>query len=81
MEKITEGVQQVKELLFHKEAEIDHFHHVVDGYQATIRELNEELQKTREELEQCKTEIITLSQLKRKKLPKHNSSPKLFGWI
>ena len=80
MEKITEGVREVQELLLHKEAEIDHFHHVVDGHEATIKELNEALQKTRQELDQCKAEIIRLSQLKHKN-PKHNSSPKLFGWF
>jgi cell division septum initiation protein DivIVA len=72
MEKLNDAVTEIEELLVNQYVEISHL-------SQENKELQQKVTSLEEELAQCKTEIITLSKIKNKHLPR--SSNKLFGWF
>jgi cell division septum initiation protein DivIVA len=72
MEKLNDAVTEIEELLVNQYVEISHL-------SQENKELQQKVTSLEEELAQCKTEIITLSKIKNKHLPR--SSTKLFGWF
>jgi len=72
MEKLNDAVTEIEELLVNQYVEISHL-------SQENKELQQRVTSLEEELAQCKTEIITLSKIKNKHLPR--SSTKLFGWF
>ena len=72
MEKLNDAVTEIEELLVNQYVEISHL-------SQENKELQQRVTSLEEELAQCKTEIINLSKIKNKHLPR--SSNKLFGWF
>ena len=72
MEKLNDAVTEIEELLVNQYVEISHL-------SQENKELQQKVTSLEEELAQCKTEIINLSKIKNKHLPR--SSNKLFGWF
>jgi hypothetical protein len=72
MEKLNDAVTEVEELVVNQYVEISHL-------SQENKELQQKVTRLEEELAQCKTEMITLSKIKNKHLPR--SSNKLFGWF
>lgn len=72
MEKLNDAVTEIEELLVNQYVEISHL-------SQENKELQQKVTSLEEELAQCKTEMITLSKIKNKHLPR--SSTKLFGWF
>ena len=72
VEKLNDAVTAVEELLVNQYVEISHL-------SQENKELQQRVTSLEEELAQSKTDIITLSKIKNKHLPR--SSNKLFGWF
>jgi predicted RNase H-like nuclease (RuvC/YqgF family) len=72
MEKLNDAVTAVEELVVNQYVEISHL-------SQENKELQQKVTTLEEELAQCKTEMMTLSKIKNKHLPR--SSNKLFGWF
>jgi peptidoglycan hydrolase CwlO-like protein len=94
MEKILEGVDELKLILQNYENKVEQLtvrnrfleeeaqqlHRTVNELGTTKAELEEQLAKTQEEIFHYKSEIKTLNQIKKKHYPPQKSK-KLFDWF